>query len=243
MKHCRHVVEFYGGDADRFVRNVAAYLAASLRAGGAAVAVASAEHRAAFGEAIAREGVEPSACGERLVMLDDESLLEELLVDGQPAAELIASKVVPLLARLCTAYSRLHVYGEMVGRLWARRAFDAANQLEQHWNQLLKRMQFDLYCGYPIDVLSEDFQIPAMRGILAAHGRLVPVLDERFDAAMRRAVNDVLGDHPFGRGRLVDGGFATLKTALPDAEETILRLRSALPRYADEILAKAKEYA
>ncbi|MGA8574763.1 MAG: MEDS domain-containing protein [Candidatus Cybelea sp.] len=244
MKICRHAVEFYGAHEDRIARNVARYLADSLRSGGAAIAVASARRREAILEELERsQALTLAACGDRLVLLDDEETLETFMRDGHPNAERVELVLGGLISRLASQYGRLHVYGEMVGRLWTRRAFAAASELEQIWNQLLKRTDFSLYCGYPIDVLSEDFQIPTVRGVLAAHGRLVPTLGDGFIAAIRRAMNELLGDDPCGIGTVKSTTFATMKTLLPSAEGMILRLRSALPRYAEDILTKAKEYA
>jgi hypothetical protein len=244
VKHCRHVVEFYGSDEDRIVRNVATYLTDSLRSGGAAIAVASVAHRVPIGETIARtEKTSLAEFGERLLLLDDGETLEELMDGDRLDAQRVELMFGPLVGTLSARYGRLHIYGEMVGRLWRQRAFGAANELERIWNQLLKRFHFDLYCGYPIDVLGDDFQIPALRAVLSAHERLMPTLDEGFDAAMRRAIGEMLGAHPDSLGSLASGNFKTLRTALPCAEGMILKLRSTLPRYADEILAKAKEYA
>jgi hypothetical protein len=244
VKSCRHAVEFYGTDEGRLARNVAGYLADSLRCGGAAVAVASVSRRAAIVEELAdAQGLSLAACGDRLVLLDDEETLERLMREGSPNADLAELVVGGPVSRLASQYGRLHVYGEMVGRLWARRAFAAADELERIWNQFLKRTDFNLYCGYPIDVLSEDFQISAVRDVLCAHDRLVPTLDDGFIVAMRRAMNELLGDRPYVPGPATNAGFATMKTSLPHAEGTILRLRSALPRYAEDVLIKAQEYA
>jgi predicted ATPase len=60
---------------------------------------------------------------------------------------------------------------------------------------------------------------------------------------MRRAMDDVLGNHNDGLRSLTLARFASLHTLVPTAEQTILRLRCTLPRYADEILAKAQEYS
>jgi len=244
VKSCRHAVEFYGADEDRIARNAARHLADSLRPGGAAIAIVSAPRRAAIAEElVCSQGLALAACGDRLVLLDDEETLERIMCDGRPNAERVGLVLSGLTTRLASQYGRLHVYGEMVGRLWTRRAFAAASELERIWNRLLKGTDVNLYCGYPIDVLSEDFQIPAVRGVLSAHGRLMPTLDDGFVAAMRRAMSELLGDHPYAIGTVANPSFATMKTALPCAEGMILRLRSALPRYADDVLTKAKEYA
>ncbi len=179
---------------------------------------------------------------QRLIVLDDARALATFMRHGWPDAELFERNVGNLIKGLSGRYGGLRAYGEMVGRLWSAGAFTAAIELERLWNDLLVSVDFDLYCGYPIDVLSEDFQIPAMRPLLATHSKLVPSLSRSFDVAMRRAMDDVLGDHWHGLQALANGAFHSLATSLPTAERTILRLRSVLPRYADRILARTKEY-
>lgn len=242
-RSCEHLVQFYGQDGTRLTRNVARYLRDSLRQGGGGLVIASAGRR----EAIAREFERLQTAGQeplqaRLMLLDDVETLATFMREGRPDAELFAARLGSLAKEMCGRYGRLRAYGEMVGRLWTEQAFTAAIELEMLWNDLLEAVDFDLYCGYPIDVLSEDFQIPATRPLLATHTRLVPALSRTFDAAVRRAMDEVLGNHPHGLQALANGAAHTLVTSLPTAEGTILRLRSVLPRYADEILAKAKEY-
>jgi len=243
VRNCEHLVQFYGEDVTRLARNVARYLRDSLSPGGAGIVIASDSRR----EAIVRELERLQTAGEapfqaRLMLIDDAEALATFMHDGMPDAELFEAHVGSLAKDLHGQYGRVRAYGEMVGRLWIERAYSAAIELEVLWNDLLDSVGFDLYCGYPIDVLSEDFQIPAMRPLLAAHSRLVPALSRTFDAAVRRAMDDVLGNHPYGLQALAHEVFHSLETSLPSAEGTILRLRSALPRYADEILAKAREY-
>ncbi|MBV9720066.1 MAG: MEDS domain-containing protein [Candidatus Eremiobacteraeota bacterium] len=244
MRKNEHLVHFYGQDEQRLDQNLTAFLRDSLRAGGAAVVVASPARRDAFQSELARNPIKGLTLpSERLVLLDDAETLGTFMRGGQPDAELFDSCVGNLLRDRKARYGRVRAYGEMVGRLWSDRAFSAAVALEKLWNELLASLGFDLYCGYPIDVTSAEFQTPAMRALFETHTRLVPALPDDFDRAMSRAIDEVLGDRPHGLHALATGALSFSGAALPSIERTILRLRSALPRYADEILARAKQYA
>jgi hypothetical protein len=230
-----HLVQFYGSDDARLARNVAHFLNESLRQGGAAVVIASPERRQAISAGLL------SGC---VVCLDDKETLAGFLdSDGRPNPERFDAAVGVLVKELHAKYGRLRGYGEMVGVLWSERSFAAAIALEALWNTLIHSIGFDLFCGYPIDVLSEDFQFACVHPLLDSHTRVVPAVAHNFDNAMRRAMDDVLGNHNDGLRSLTLARFASLDTLVPTAEQTILRLRSTLPRYADEILAKAQEYA
>ncbi|MFY9739271.1 MAG: MEDS domain-containing protein [Candidatus Cybelea sp.] len=230
-----HLVQFYGRDGTRLARNVAHFLNESLRSGGAAVVITGPERR----EAISRGLL--SGC---VVCLDDKETLAGFLDgDGQPNPERFDASCGAVVRELHAEYGRVRGYGEMVGVLWSQKSFAAAIALEAEWNTLINSVGFDIFCGYPIDVLSEDFQLACVHPLLDSHTRVVPAVAHNFDSAMRLAIDDVLGSHNDGLRSLTLARFAALDTSVPTAEQTILRLRSALPRYADEILAKAQEYA
>jgi hypothetical protein len=216
-----HLVQFYGGDDARLGRNVARFLNESLRNGGGALVVA----RPARCEAIGRE----LAC-ERVVYLDSNEMLAKLLgSDGRPDSVLFDACAAALVRELSQKYGSFRAYGEMVGLLWSRKSFAAAIALESMWNDLIASVGFDLFCGYPIDVLGEEFQLACVHPLLDSHTRVIPAVAHSFDIAMRRAMDEVLGDR--------SDGLHSLR-----AEAMILRLRSTLPRYADGILARAQEY-
>jgi hypothetical protein len=230
-----HLIQFYGNDDARLGRNVARFLNESLRQGGAAVVIAGPERR----EAISR-GLLPG----HLVCLDDKETLAGLLdSDGQPNPQRFDASCGAVARELHAKYGRLRAYGEMVGVLWSQKSFAAAIALEALWNTLIHSVGFDIFCAYPIDVLSEDFQLACVHPLLDSHTRVVPAVAHNFDNAMRRAMDDVLGNHNDGLRSLTLARFASLDTLVPTAEQTILRLRSTLPRYADEFLAKAQEHS
>lgn len=241
-KSSDHLVQFYGQDEQRLSSDVAQYLAGSLRRGGAALVIAASSHCQAIGRELERTAGDPGSWRHRLVVLDDAETLEFVMRDGMPNAELLASSITTMATALLEQFGSLRVYGEMVGRLWSERKYAAAIELERIWNAVLADADIELFCGYPIDVLSDDFQIPAVRPLLAAHREVVAALPETFDEAIGKAMREALGDPKHGLHALATSPFC-LGTKLPNAEKTILRLRSALPRYADAILLKAKEYA
>ncbi len=217
-----HLVQFYGGDDARLGRNVARFLNESLCNGGGALVVAS----PARCEAIGRE-----LASERAVYLDGNETLAKLLgSDGRPDPVLFDACAGALARELSEKYGGFRAYGEMVGILWSRKSFTAAIALEALWNDLIASVGFDLFCGYPIDVLGEEFQLACVHPLLDSHTRVVPAVAHSFDIAMRRAMDEVLGNR--------SDGLHSLR-----AEQMILRLRSTLPRYADDILAKAQEHA
>jgi hypothetical protein len=230
-----HLVQFYGSDDARLANNVSRFLNESLRHGGAAIVIAGQERR----EAISR-----GLLSGHVVCLDDKETLAGFLDnDGQPNPERFSASCGAVARELHAKYGRLRAYGEMVGVLWSQKSFATAIALEALWNTLIDAIGFDIFCGYPIDVLSEDFQLACVHPLLDLHTRVVPAVAHNFDQAMRRAMDDVLGSHNDGLRSLTLPRLGSLDTFVPTAEQTILRLRSTLPRYADEILAKAQEYA
>lgn len=244
MTHGEHIIQFYGDDEDSLAGSVASYLGKSLREGGAGLVIAAAPRREAIRRRIDLLKIVASTdVAERLLFLDDKETLGRFMRDGRPDRALFDSEIGTLARELVSRCGVLRAYGEMVGRLWSDRAYRAAIELEQLWNRLMAGVRFDLFCGYPIDVLGEEFQTPAMRPLLAEHSVVVPTLPPNFDGAMRRAMLEVLGESQHGVHAAAASDLNRLDTRLPNAEATILRLRSALPRYADAILAKAKVYA
>jgi hypothetical protein len=227
-----HVVQFFGQDEERLARNVAACFRRCLRQGGAVVIIANPSRGDAIGCELRRYG-DPglNLSPQRFQVFDDRETLAKFMRRGRVDGELLESRVFPQLAELCERYGRVCAYGEMVGRLWSEGAFGAAIDLEERWDELVHRLELDVFCGYPIDVVSEDFQICTVQALLKAHTGVVPALSAEAHRAIRRAMSDVLGSTMHGLA------------ALPTPEQTILHLRAAYPRYADEILAKSREYA
>jgi signal transduction histidine kinase len=86
---------------------------------------------------------------------------------------------------------RLTVFGEMVALLWSVGKTDAAIQLEQLWNGLARRHEFDLACAYPSYFFDRPEHAESFLKVCSAHSALIP--DESYtgldgDDARLRAI-------------------------------------------------------
>jgi hypothetical protein len=163
-----HSVHIYGDD-DGLISRLCALVATSLRLGDSALIIATAEHRAALLKALEGTGIEVRACVRegRYVMLDAQSALETFMRDGRPDPVLFAQNVGGFIsAAKDNARSRncgLTAFGEMVAILWASGNSDAAIELEELWNQVLRGTEFHLHCAYPRNIFHGVSGVEAVR--------------------------------------------------------------------------------
>lgn len=234
-----HLVQFFGGDEGRLVRNVARYLSETLREGGGGLVVAGRDRRQAIhAETCALLGESPSP--DHLVLLDQYETLDRFMVGGRPDAALFDATVGAIARELQGRCGAFRAYGEMVGALWTQGNSEAAAALEELWNALRRSIDFGLYCGYPLDVLGEEFQVGSVRGVIASHTEVVSGLSPAFEFAMGQVMDEALGSRGHGLGPRAGARFPSLEASVPPAEGAILRLRSTLPRYADDVIERAR---
>jgi hypothetical protein len=243
-KQYRHLVQFYDGDLRPLARNVSRYLADGLTQGHAAVAIAVPEHAAAFVAQLAAEGIDSAAALRegRLLILDAEETLALFTVDGLPDPVLFEQTVGATIRELHASHPGLRTYGEMVGVLWEAGRFTAAIRLEELWNALLSARDFELFCAYPIDVLSDDFQTAEIDAVMCTHTNVV-ASTASLERALDRAIGDVLGANAAALQGHMSSHYWPAWATLPRAEAMILWLRSNAPDHADAILARAREYS
>jgi anti-sigma regulatory factor (Ser/Thr protein kinase) len=146
---CDHVVQFYAHDQE-LVESVGGYLIDALQAGGVALIVATAPHRAEFESQIAAAGVELSSAraAGALVSLDARDTMERFLAAGRPDPGRFHAVVGDLVRRATETGRPVHVYGEMVDLLWHAGHVNAAIELERLWNDLGRELPFSLFCAY-----------------------------------------------------------------------------------------------
>jgi hypothetical protein len=239
----RHVVQCHGEDTRELIANVARFLGAGLQQGDGIVIIATRARNESILHQLGRDGADVAAAlhHARLVVLDAESTLERLLLDGQPDRDRFDSVVGGVIRRMRAQHpgATVRAYGEMVGVLWKAWHFTAAIRLEERWNELLDRERVKLFCAYPIDVFGLEFDPEMLHGVLCAHTRLIPTTD-RLDQAIDRAMDDVLGaDARYHRAQIMaDERWGVL----PRGEMAALWLRSNLPQHAPEILGRARDY-
>jgi hypothetical protein len=97
-------------------------------------------------------------------LLDAETALASLLLDGEPDRDRFRSVVGGLLSDMCARHpGGVSVYGEMVGLLWSAGKVTAAMRLEELWTELQRELPFSLLCGYLIDRSPERADLDPIR--------------------------------------------------------------------------------
>jgi hypothetical protein len=242
-----HVVQLYGSDERTLARHVSLYLIEGLKRRDGLLVIATEEHTEAFIQELERLGVDPEAAvGEgQLIFLDAQAMLARFMTGGQPDWNLFESAILATIGDLQTRPRQggLRAYGEMVGVLWRAGKYAAAIRLEQFWNQLLSSHSFNLYCAYPIDVFSSEFQIAALDALLCAHTHVVPAgVTGDLETAINRSMDDLLGRRAEGLRQLMHSNLRPSWAVIPRAEANILWLRNNLPDEAESILDRARLY-
>jgi hypothetical protein len=239
-----HVVQLYGTDDRLLTKNVARFLSEGLRRGDGILVIATPEHRMTLTRELREDrGYSKAVLEGRLVFLDAAATLARFMVDGTPNPELFRSVIGEALAgvRSRAVHTGVRAYGEMVGLLWQAGEYPAASRLEELWNELLRQGDVCLFCAYPIDVFSREFQPATLDAILCSHSHLLPV-DDALEDALRRAMNEVLESRVDSLRSSMQTNHRPSWAAVPKAEAIVLWLRNNLPGSADRILARAREY-
>ena len=176
-KPAEHVVQLYGGDDQLLTDNVTRYLLEGLKRGDGLLMIATPEHREAIVRRLYEEGAGAKAAieGGRLMLLDARETLDRFMVEQQPDWALFERIVNGLCQELRSRVGGrgIRAFGEMVGLLWEDGAYAAAIRLEEYWNRLLEANAICLFCAYPIDLFSPDFEFPRLQALLGTHTHLL----------------------------------------------------------------------
>lgn len=171
-----HVVQFYE-QSPYLVDRVSSFIAPGLKAGEAAIVIATPEHREMIQVQLRAHGIDVTALREQgaYVDLDAAETMARFMVNGQPDrrrfVEVIGGTITQ--ARPKAQFPIVRAFGEMVALLWAQGRQDAAINLEELWNELLGHHPFSLMCGYSIEGLG-DPDSPTVRQMMASHTRAHP---------------------------------------------------------------------
>ena len=240
-----HIVQFADAD-ETLLANVTEYLLAGWAQGEALLVIATPERNAAFVRALRQSGSDPDAAirERRLLFAEAEQTLSRFLDDGQPDWHRFQRTIGALIAQLRPRPedTGLRTYSEMVGILW-KASLSAAIRVEQFWNEFLSAHSLHLFCSYPINVFGKDFHPATLRPLLSAHTHLVPSRGNRdLGSAVDRAMDEILGPSVRKERSLFSANDPPAWPIMPEAEASILWLRSNFPLCADEILARARQY-
>jgi PAS domain S-box-containing protein/excisionase family DNA binding protein len=170
-----HLVQFY--ETDTFLLDaVRDFISAALRAGDAAIVIATEAHRQSLEERLQADGLDlaTARANGRYVSLDAAETLARCMVDGVPAPARFG-KVVGDIVTLAAAGGRhVRIFGEMVALLTDMGDDAAAIHLEALWNDLQQTHAFVLLCAYPMDRLGGEARADLAGNVCAAHSRVVP---------------------------------------------------------------------
>ncbi len=172
-----HVVQLYGADDQLLTRHVSRYFAEGLRRGDGLILIATGAHS----QAILRQLNQATAAATqamrdgRLVSLDAAETLPRFMRDGQPEKELFKRVIGGVIqeVRARSVSGKVRAFGEMVGLLWTEGNRFAAIQLENYWNDLMRENEFSLFCGYPIDLFSNEGELEGLSSVLGTHTHLL----------------------------------------------------------------------
>lgn len=172
-----HALHFY--EADLFpAQSVAAFLRAGLEHGELALLIATPEHSRAVRDALWRCNLDLEALqrSDLLLCLDAPSVLAALKSSGGlcgSSTNDLLNELISRAARLSPS-GRVRVFGELINLLALAGDYEAALQLEAHWNRLLATDPFRLYCACSTAGFLHESSAPAVAALCRLHDRLVP---------------------------------------------------------------------
>jgi DNA-binding NarL/FixJ family response regulator len=148
-----HEVVFYSDDRQLLTR-VSRFIGAALSSGNAAILVATGSHREGLMEGLRAYGVDMLASIEqgRCIALDAAEMVSTFMVDGMLEPDRFLQSFGQLIQQAANAvqgeHPRIAVFGEGADLLWKQGKPEAAIQDEKLCNQLCKKYDVDILCGY-----------------------------------------------------------------------------------------------
>jgi hypothetical protein len=235
-----HAAQVYA-DLGELAGSVSAYLAAGFEVGEPAVVVATPEHLSVFMAALAGAGWDAERIGQTglLVTADAATALVSIMDGGSlPSAAKFDEVVGALLDRFPGRHVR--AFGEMVDLLSRDGRVDAAIALEELWNDLGRRRDFALLCGYSLNVFDRDSQAGVLPHVCRTHSHMLPALDPaRLTRAVDAALEEVLGAAEAGKVYVLVGQ-QLRADRIPMAQVLLMWISEHMPALAERVLASAR---
>lgn len=152
----RHEVGFYSDDAS-LLEGFTQFIGAALKAGNAAIVVATESHRDGLLPRLHAHGSDIGAAIEqgRYISLDVADTLSTFMVNGLPDRarfwEVVGDLIVGAAEFAKAEQPRVAACGECAPLLWAQGKVEEAIRLEHLWDEIAKTHEVDILCGYPLD--------------------------------------------------------------------------------------------
>jgi len=166
-----HVVLFYR-DEEELADRVSGYLLpAEAGSGGAAVLIATPDHRLSLEQRLASAGLDVAAARARgaYLALDARETIRRFMVGDRPDPAGFWQVTTPLLRQAALAGQPVRVFGEMVSLLWDAGLVNAAIEVEEMWNELGRQYPFSLICAYPARPVTCSHYLDALTEVCRAH--------------------------------------------------------------------------
>ena len=169
-----HEVQFYADD-ESLVVGWSRFIEAALLAGNAVVVAATEVHQRGLLEKLHEGGVDLSAMIDegRYLTLDIAETLSIFMVSELPDPVRFRNATSSLLTTAAKAAkgeaARVTVCGECAPTLWVQGKMDAAIQLEHLWDEITKKHDVDVFCGYVLTNFQRDHQNHIRELICAEH--------------------------------------------------------------------------
>jgi PAS domain S-box-containing protein len=191
----QHHVQFY--DKEEFLFDVVAgYLGVGLDAHQPLIVIATAAHRDAFCDRLAKDGFDVAAAcrSGRLTLLDARETLATFMLNGTPIWDRFRATIGPVLEAAAAhgGQAPIRAYGEMVDLLCRDGNPQAALKVEQFWNDLGRLYPFVLLCAYAMERFSSDQQRQRFQQVCESHTHVAPTEDyvgESDPQALRRQIS------------------------------------------------------
>lgn len=171
--HC-HEVLFYSDDAV-LLDNVTCFIAAALKAGNAAIVLATKSHRDSVLQRLKAVGVDTDGALQKgtYISLDAADTLSTIMVNGLPDPVRffrgIAGFVESAAKAATSEQPQVVVFGEAAALLQAEGKADAAILFEQLGNDLAKTHEVDIRCAYPLSSFQGEEDKHVFQSICAEH--------------------------------------------------------------------------
>jgi DNA-binding NarL/FixJ family response regulator len=170
----RHEVQFYSDDAV-FLDTFARFIAVALKAGDAAIVVATESHRDGLALRLKTEGLDVDAATQQgtYIQLDVAKTLSTFMVNDMPDSARFFEVVGDLIETAAKAakreHSRVVACGECAPFLWAEGKTEAAIRLEQLWDQVGTTFEVDILCGYALSSFRGEEDEHVFQSICGEH--------------------------------------------------------------------------
>ena len=166
-----HVVLFYR-DEQELAEQVGEYLLPAVTdGGGAAIVIATPDHRRSIEERLASAGADLAAARARgsYLEFDANETIRGFMVGDSPDPAGFWQAVSPLLRQAAKTGLPVRIFGEMVSLLWDSGLVNAAIEVEVMWNELGGQDPFSLLCAYPARPVTCSHHLDALTEVCRAH--------------------------------------------------------------------------